>query len=269
MLTTEPYSLEDIEEIINKGPFPIRFPKKDELNQDEEWCEIQIGETWKKIRFHDYHDVYNYPGLYETIFYRTLMCNSPNRVSLLLNEVLIELNLQANDLRVLDFGAGNGMAGEALQGIGVRKLVGVDILPEAKEATKRDRPWVYDDYRVSDFTNIKPEEDEFFKNFKFNALTTVAALGFGDIPPLAFYNAYNYVADNGLIAFNIKDEFLKKGHRSEFSELINSMIQEEVLEIELYKRYQHRLTVSGDPIYYVAIIAQKKRNIPRVLLPHL
>lgn len=250
----------DFKDIIKTGPFFIKFPTAGQLDQDEEWCEVQIDGEWQKVRFHDYNDVYKVPGLYETIFYRTLMCNSPTRVCSLLSEVLVELNRNAADLRVLDLGAGNGMSGEALQNIGTRKIIGIDIIEEAKMAALRDRPWVYNEYKVADFTDIKPEDDEFFKAYKFNALMTVAALGFGDIPPLAFFNAYNYVEDDGLVIFNIRDQFMRLGSRSPFSELITKMIEKEVIEIETYKRYRHRLTVTGEPIYYVAIVARKKKS---------
>ena len=135
-------SQEKIQEIIKNGPYKIRFPKSENLEQDEEWCEVQINDNWQKIRFHDYHHVYKVPGLYETIFYRTLMCNSPHQVASILADVLIELHMTPSQLRVLDFGAGNGMAGEALQRVGVRKIVGVDIIDRAEKATMRDRPGV-------------------------------------------------------------------------------------------------------------------------------
>jgi SAM-dependent methyltransferase len=250
----------DFTDVIKNGPFLIKFPSVGQLGQDEEWCEVKVDDEWKKIRFHDYNDVYKIPGLYETIFYRTLMCNSPTQVCALLSDVLTELHRTPGDLRVLDLGAGNGMSGEALQNIGTRKIIGVDIIKEAKMAALRDRPWVYDEYKVCDFTNVKKEEDEFFKNYKFNTLMTIAALGFGDIPPMAFYNAYNYVENDGLIVFNIRDQFMRLGTRSPFAQLITKMIEKEIIEIELYKRYRHRLTVTGDPIYYVAIIARKKAN---------
>jgi SAM-dependent methyltransferase len=257
---------EDFEAVIRNGPFPIRFPKVRDLDQDEEWCAVQIEGQWKKIRFHDYHEVFKIPGLYETIFYRTLRCNSPSRIAELLSQTMTELGISANDLRVLDFGAGNGMGGEALQTIGVRNIVGVDILEEAKAAAERDRPWVYDYFQVSDFTALKNEEVEFYQGYDFNMLLTVAALGFGDIPPEAFYNAYNFISEGGLIAFNIKDEFLRMGKRAGFSKLIYSMLQEEYMQIELYKRYQHRLNIQGEPLYYVIIVARKHRNIPKSLL---
>lgn len=264
-----PKRVENFEEVINNGPFPIRFPKEAELSQDEEWCEVKIDGEWKRIRFHDYDEVYKVPGLYETIFYRTLRCNSPYKVSNLLEEAVVELGVDPTQLRVLDFGAGNGMAGEALQNLGIRRIVGVDLLPEAEMAVLRDRPWVYDHYRIADFTRLNDEEIRFFKSYDFNCLCTVAALGFGDIPPLAFYNAFNFIADKGLVAFNIRDEFLKRTSDSPFSKLIDRMITEEVLQMETYKRYQHRLNTSGDPLYYVGVIATKNSNIPEDWLKKL
>ncbi|PIS11526.1 MAG: methyltransferase [Bdellovibrio sp. CG10_big_fil_rev_8_21_14_0_10_47_8] len=247
--------------MINTGPFPIRFPGAENLNQDKEWCEVQMDGEWKKIRFHDYASVFKIPGLYETIFYRTLRCNSPARIAGVLNDVLKEHNFPAQKLRVLDFGAGNGMAGEALQNLGTRNIVGVDILPEAREATLRDRPWVYNDYLIRDFTQLSAEDTEKLQQLRLNALIIVAALGFGDIPPKAFYEAYNLIEDGGWIAFNIKEDFLKASGRSGFSGLVNNMIRGELMRVELYRRYQHRLNVMGHPLYYITVVAQKQKSL--------
>lgn len=256
----------DFEETIANGPFPIRFPKKSNLSQDEEWCEVQIDGQWKRIRFHDYREIYKVPGLYETIFYRTLRCNSPNRVSSFLADIISELGIDVSKLRVLDIGAGNGMSGEALQSIGVRKIVGIDIIEEAKTAALRDRPWVYDHYLQADLTNLTEEQRTFLTEYRFNTLCTIAALGFGDIPIKAFYTAYNLISDGGLIAFNIKDDFLKQSSGSPFATLIDRMRSEEIMEIKFYKCYQHRLNIQGQPLYYVGLIAQKRADIPESFL---
>lgn len=267
MLTSESSKQKaKFEEVINTGPFPIRFPHASALDQDEEWCEVQIQGEWKKIRFHDYNQVYKIPGLYETIFYRTLRCNSPHRVAISFNEVLIEQGISPEDLRVLDFGAGNGMAGEAMQNLGTRNIIGVDILPEAREATLRDRPWVYNEYLVTDFTSLPQENADKIKAFRPNTLLTVAALGFGDIPPQAFYTAYNLISDGGWIAFNIKEDFLKFANKSGFSGLVNEMIRNEIIQMELYRRYQHRLNIAGDPLHYIALVGRKMKDIPPEML---
>lgn len=255
----------ELQEVVNNGPFPIRFSPRS-LPQDEEWCEVKIENEWKRIRFHDYHEVYKIPGLYETIFYRTLRCNSPTRISNFITDTMNENGLNIGGVRALDLGAGNGMSGEALQNMGIRRIVGVDLLTEAKDATLRDRPWVYDHYLVSDFTKLSKEDETFLKSYKFNLLCTVAALGFGDIPALAFFNAFNLVADGGIVAFNIRDEFLKRNSDSPFANLIDSLIVHEVMEIELLKRYQHRINTRGEPIYYIALVARKIKDIPSSLL---
>ena len=43
----------------------VRFPKVDRqlMDQDEEWCEAYIDGAWKRLRLHDYADIYNQPGL--------------------------------------------------------------------------------------------------------------------------------------------------------------------------------------------------------------
>ena len=51
-------------------------------------------------------------------------------------------------------------------------------------------------------------------------MTTVAALGFGDIPPAAFVGAFNLIETPGLLAFTIKDDFLGDDDPSGFSGLI-------------------------------------------------
>lgn len=249
------------EEIIANGPFPIRFPGTEDLEQDEEWCEVQVEGNWQRVRFHDYHEIFEIPGLYETIFYRTLHCNSPFKIVEVLRETLKEHYYPPEDLSVLDVGAGNGMVGEALQYLGIRKLVGIDIIPEAKMAAERDRPWVYYDYLVEDLTDLSDEAREKLEDYSFNALTAVAALGFGDIPVKAFCTAYNLVKDGGWIAFNIKEDFLQSQDSTGFAGIINRMTREGICQLESYKRYSHRLSVSGDPLYYIAVTAQKLSDV--------
>lgn len=250
------------EEVIQGGPFPIRFPQKRNLDQDEEWCQVKIDDQWQQVRFHNYNQVFTIPGLYETIFYRTLRCNSPNKVIGLLEDTLNEHSISTEDLCVLDVGAGNGMVGEVLQTLGTRKIVGVDIIPEAKEAAERDRSWVYNDYYVADLTALPPEIEKRLQEWEFNAITVVAALGYGDIPPEAFYTAFNLIQNGGWIAINIKEDFLRDEEMSGFSGLMNRLTKKNIIQMESYKRYCHRLNISGEPLYYIAAVAQKIKDIP-------
>ena len=250
--------------IDHKSEIDVRFPEPQEtLDQDEEWCEIRTPEDkWRRIRFHDYHDVYNVPGLYEGLFYRTLKCNSPQVVTQMLLEVLTDHNEPTEKLRMLDVGAGNGMVGEQLFSAGVAETIGIDIIPEARDAACRDRPYVYQNYLVSDLTDMDEADEKIIRKHRLNGLTTVAALGFGDIPPAAFIKAMDLIETPAWLAFNIKEDFLYESKQGDFSGLIERLRADEVIRIESFKRYQHRLSTQGEPLYYVAVIAQKLTEIP-------
>ena len=104
----------------------------------------------------------------------------------ILKHTLGQSEYNLSELRVLDLGAGNGMMGETLKKHGVSRLVGVDIIDEAQQATERDRPGIYDAYYVADFCNLSEDLHDEIASWMPDCLTTVAALGFGDIPPKAF-----------------------------------------------------------------------------------
>ena len=125
--------------------------------------------------------------------YDRLKCSSPEKVTEILKAAVDQARENFTGLRVLDLGAGNGLMGEALKDYGVSRMVGVDIIPEAQAAVERDRPHLYDAYYIADFCNLSADEKEEFRSWSLDCLTTVAALGFGDIPPKAFMEAFNLI----------------------------------------------------------------------------
>jgi SAM-dependent methyltransferase len=241
----------------------IRLPDAaQKLSQDEEWCVVTVDGHQHRIRFHDYAAIYEIPGLYERLFYDRLECSSPYRVSGLLGDVMREQGRGTKDLRVLDLGAGNGMVGDELRHLGVRAITGVDIIPEARAAALRDREGVYHDYLVADLAELPEDVRRRLASKRFNCLMTVATLGFGDIPPEAFANALSFVATPGWLAFNIKEDFLYERDSSGFAKLIRELSRKEVIRIEAYRRYRHRLAVDGRPLYYVAMVASTHAPMP-------
>ena len=241
----------------------IHIPKHldEEPDQDEEWCEVVTHKKTKRIRFHDYEEVFEIPGLYEKLFYDTLECCSPSYVVNLLEDVANEWDAELSSFKALDVGAGNGMVGDELRHRGARKVVGVDIIEEAKKATLRDRPGVYADYRVADLTNLSKTDEEALRKYGLNCLTTVAALGYGDIPPLAFLKAMDLISTPAWLAFNIKEDFLHESDQSGFSRLIRQLIQHDYIQPQCYRRYRHRLSIAGEPLFYIAMIARKCKPV--------
>ncbi len=253
---------------IRTADIPIALPEPSKsYPQDEEWCLARIDGEWREMRFHDYSEIYGVEGLYERLFYDVLRCDSPATICGMLEAELEEAGVPPSDLRVLDLGAGNGIVGAELADLGVDKVVGVDILPEAAEAAQRDRPDVYDGYHVLDLTDLDADEREELDEHEFNCLTCVAALGFGDIPPEAFRAAYNTVEDGGWVAFNLKEDFMNGADRSGFSKLISRGTEEGVLEVRSEKRYRHRLSTSGEALHYIAMVATKREDMHEALLP--
>jgi SAM-dependent methyltransferase len=232
------------------------------LQQDEEYFELEEDGSRRRIRFHDYAEIYSIPGLYEQLFAETLMCRSPEVVVDLLKQTLLEHQQQPGDLRVLDFGAGNGMVGEELARIGVESIVGVDELEEAEQAAERDRPEIYDAYHAIDITAPGPAVQRELETAGFNCLTCVAALGFGDIPVDVFRAALALIADDGWVAFNIRDRFVAETDRSGFADLLEKLTSSGELVERARLRYPHRLGLSGEPLHYLAVIAQKSAAAP-------
>lgn len=247
--------------------YHLRLPVTDlrELGQDETYFLIQEGDKTTKLRLHDYGAIYERPGLYEQLFYDRLKCASPRKVASLLGKVVEAAGGTPSELRVLDVGAGNGMMGEALLEEGVARMVGVDIIPESKMALERDRPGMYDDFYVVDLTQLTKEQTEELQDWQFTCMTTVAALGFGDIPIAAFAAAYNLVTEDGWIAFNIKETFLDAETGGPFAELIRRLIFEGYFSLHHLERYRHRISVEGRPLYYFAIVGRKTKPIPKEL----
>lgn len=243
--------------------YRIQFPRiESNLNQDEAFFFLQESGKDRKIRFHDYDEIYQLPGLYEQIFYDRLKCSSPVKVAEILKSAVAQSSDNFTELRILDLGAGNGMMGEALKKYGVSRLVGVDIIPEAYEATIRDRPGLYDAYYIEDFAQLSQEKREEISSWQFDCMVTVAALGFGDIPTTVFIEAFNLIKSSGWVAFNIKETFLDNSDKTGFSKMIRKLIFSEYLNIYHIERYRHRLSIEGEPLYYFAISGRKNGDVP-------
>lgn len=242
---------------------------KQDIEQDEEFVLVDRGELREKVKLHDYAKIYSVPGLYEKIVYDLLECKSPNKVAGLLEAELMKEGEEPNELSVLDVGAGNGIVGEELHKIGVNEIVGIDIIEEAREAVKRDRPDIYSEYHVVDLTDLESGVKEDLEEKHINCLITVAALGFGDIPPLAFANAINIINDGSWVALSIKQDFIADDDKTGFSSFVDELVNEDILQIRNQESYVHRKSLSGRDLHYEAIIAKKLQEIPSNVIKNI
>lgn len=244
--------------------YRIQFPpaNSERLAQDEVLFKLIENGEQQELRFHDYAEIYKRPGLYEELFYGRLQCNSPGKVMELLERAMRTEREPLTELRVLDLGAGNGMMGDELKREGIARLVGVDIVPEAREAAYRDRPTVYDAYYVADLGNSDAQLRDELTEWNFDCLTCVAALGFGDIPPRVFFNALKLIKTHGWLAFNIKHSFLNPDEQTGFARLVRALIFSKYLDIYHLELYRHRLSMEGTQLFYYAFVGRLTASIP-------
>src|SRR3712207_1113753 len=106
--------------------FILRLPDEAEpgASQDEEWFEVEYEGRTRRLRFHDYDEIYSIPGLYERLIYEELRGESPRVIAGLVQAELNRRDADIGDLRVLDLGAGNGIVAEELKELGGGHYVG-------------------------------------------------------------------------------------------------------------------------------------------------
>ena len=228
-----------------------------EVAQGEERAEVVVKGRRHELRFHDYPEIFNIPGLYEELFYERLGCDSPRRVAHLLKDALEEKDQAMSSLRVLDIGAGNGMVGDELRALGVQNVVGVDVLPEARDAAMRDRPGVYADYIVADLNKSTPEQERILRARNLNCLTMVAAMGVQDIQAGTLVKGLDLLEAPAWAAFTVREDILKDEHESGFGKLMQALEESGTLVTEVFWRYRHRFLATGEPVYYGALVVRK------------
>lgn len=238
----------------------IRFPRAsfESLAQDEVYFVLAEGGEEVRVRFHDYDAIYRRPGLYEQHFHERLACESPREV---VGRLAGALEQDGGDLcgsRVLDLGAGNGLVGEEPRTRRVARIVGIDVVPEARDAAERDRPGTYDDYLVLDLARLDERRRRELEEWRFDVLVSVAALGFGDIPVPAFAAAFELVVDGGWVAFNIKDRFLSDADETGFARFVRALMRSDCFDLHHLERYRHRLSIEGRPLHYFAVVGRKR-----------
>jgi hypothetical protein len=119
---------------------------------------------------------------------------------------------------------------------------------------------------VLDLTELSEARRRDLRARRFDVLITVAALGFGDIPPSAFAEAFNLVSDGGWVAFNIKQQFLDDGESTGFSRLVDRRLGDGIVEKRAETVYRHRLSANGESLDYVAIVGVKRDVVTDALL---
>ena len=225
----------------------------------EEWLEFGPPDSRTRIAFHDYAAIYKVPGLYEHVFHDTLHMRSTAEVVRLYGEVLAGERLDPAEQRVVDFGAGNGLGGQALRDLGIGEIYGIDREPMARTAAERDRPGTYDDYLVGDLGAWTPEESQRLTRRQPTALLALSAIGVGHVPAQVLQDALNLLGPGRIYGFALHPRLLPGsedpvGRASGFPELIEALHQhtEQLAEAS----YVHRVRPDGSEDLAVAFVGR-------------
>lgn len=210
----------------------------------------------EEMRLHEYGRVYSVPGLYEDVVQRQLACASPSELASALAREVEASGSALSDLRVLDIGAGNGVVGEELRARGLSApLVGLDNEPEAGAAARRDRPGLYAEYLTGGLEDFSIES--LVAEHGLNCMVGAGALGLGHISAESFDAAWRALPRGAWLAVTAAEEVLTPdgGPLADYVAALRR--GEHGTEVRYLERFRHRLRMSGEPIYYYALVARR------------
>jgi SAM-dependent methyltransferase len=224
----------------------------------EDWVEFGPVDARERVAFHDYAALYAVPGLYDRVFGEELGMCSAQRVVDLYARVLEQLDRPPSAERVLDLGAGNGIGGERLREIGVGRVFGLDLEPQAREAARRDRLGVYDGYVVCDLAALPERELAALVAFEPTAVLALSALGAGHAPPAVLDRAIGLLPACGLFGFAVTPTLLagsddSAGLATGYPEFLRELFANRADELAR-DAYVHRRRTDGSDDLGVAFV---------------
>lgn len=210
----------------------------------------------ERFRLHEYERVYAIPGLYEEVVQRRLLSASATVLAERLIACAAAAGVEPSELAVFDLGAGNGVSGAELRARGVGTIVASDGIEEAREAALRDRPGLYAEYLVGD-TDDLPQIPALIREHRLNALVAAGALGLGHISAASFHRLWRAFPPGAWFSVSLHEDLAEPGGSDFGDYLAGFETREDGGEILVRERFRHRLTMAGEPITYVAIVARK------------
>lgn len=210
----------------------------------------------EELRVHDYDKVYAIPGLYEAVVQERLECASPQVLADALTEAVADAGEEVSGLRVLDMGAGNGVVAEALREGGVSApFVGLDPEPAAAPAAARDRPGLYRHYFTATLDQIRVAE--VVAEYELTCLAGAGALGLGHVTRHEIETAWSAFGVGSWLAVTFSEEVLgpEGGELGDFVVALQGAADTDVVRLE---RFRHRLTMSGEELFYHVLVARRR-----------
>jgi hypothetical protein len=202
------------------------------------------------VHLHDYTRIYATPGLYEHVVQEQLQCRSPQVAAEGFLRAVARAGLEPGSMAVLDVGAGTGLVGELLLRGGVKRMVGVDALPAARAACMRDRPGVYGSYLTGDLASGDGQLCALLREQRLGGLVSAGAFGGTHAPPAALVNALAILLPRAPVALTIDERWMDASDPDGFGVAVELLADHGDLEVTERTRFRHRITTTGEPIFY-------------------
>jgi predicted TPR repeat methyltransferase len=207
------------------------------------------------VHLHDYPQIYAVPGLYEHVVQERLQCRSPQVAAEGFLHATTRLAMDPSSMTVLDIGSGTGLVGELVRGGGVARVIGVDSLADARVACLRDRPGVYADYLTGDLASPSATLPAQLRQHAPDGLISAGAFGGTHAPPAALINALSVLPAGAPVAITIDERWMDRSDPDGFGATVERLVERGDLVLLEQKRFQHRITTTGEPIFYDLLIA--------------
>jgi predicted TPR repeat methyltransferase len=217
-----------------------------------------LGEQ-EVVHLHDYPRIYAVPGLYEHVVQERLRCRSPQVAAEGFLRAATLLGMEPSSMTVLDVGSGTGLVGELVRGGGVARVIGVDSLAEARMACLRDRPGVYDDYLIGDLGSRPESLRARLDRYEVRGLISAGAFGGTHAPPAALINALSVLPAGAPVAITIDERWMDRSDPDGFGAAVERLAERGDLALLERERFQHRVTTTGEPIFYDLVVAKTGR----------
>jgi hypothetical protein len=211
----------------------------------------------ERITLHDYARVYSVPGLYEEVVQHRLECASPATVAGALVEAAQSEGRTADGLRAFDLGAGNGVVGEELAARGVAVVAGADGVAEARDAAHRDRPGLYAHYLVGERLDVG-EVARLVRDEGLTALVAAGAVGEGHVPVDALAQLWDAFPPGSFLALTLADREDDHDVTDVEAMIAGTAGQEHPSRTVVRRRFRHRLSMAGDELFYLVLVAVKE-----------
>ena len=227
---------------------------------DEAWIEFGPPDARRRTAFHDYATLYSVPGLYQHVFYDLLAMCTVEVLAELYRDALTSEGLDPAAERVLELGAGNGIAGAELRSAGVGHVVAIDLEPVAAVAAERDHPGVYADFLVTDLGTLDDAALEALRSHRFTTLLAFAAIGEGHVPVPTLERALGLLEPRGLFGFAVTPSLMpgsedERGRATGYPDFLGELLGG-TAEVLAQREYVHRTQGDGTTHDAVAVVGR-------------